>query len=126
MFLVFSVCWYVIGALWIYSAWSEHYAAQDKNKRSLDSCLAMVGKPEPRYDVNDRPIPELESLKPPPGYVLRQQLITPETCREKWPAVVSDENKQTTFLVLIFPPFVYGIGKVLAWIGRGFRNEPVV
>lgn len=55
LFLV-SICWYAIGALVVYDAWSRHRCAQKEQKENLNRCLATVGSAEEIYDVNGRPI----------------------------------------------------------------------
>jgi hypothetical protein len=111
LFVVFAVSWYLLGALFLYNAWSDHYSTQ---KANLDRCLAAV------RDVNGKPLPPLP--KGYEDYKLVDQL-TESSCREHWIVAPVDERVETAF-VLLFPMVLYGMAKILVWIGRGFRQEP--
>ena len=206
LFIAFAVSWYVLGSLYLYSAWSSHYSSQ---KHNLDRCLdaarqdneqsqvaqrdapprglegyvpinpkdlplqsaqtsSVPGaksqlKPPPKklYDIHgnllklpegyvlDQPVPEPQvklpkgwtlidekgnpisesQLKLPKGYENYQPVpgptptLTAESCRAEWIVAPSTEETETAF-VLLFPLALYGIAKVLAWIGKGFRDAP--
>src|ERR1039458_75078 len=74
LFVVFAVSWYLLGALYLYDAWSSHFSRQQFD---LNRCLAAVRDSNRRqdnanshkkyFDVNDKPIPESE-IKLPAKY----------------------------------------------------------
>ena len=133
LFVAFGISWYILGALFVYDAWSSHYSRQ---KTDLVRCLAAVPQSKKYYDSEGRAI-DLSAAgrdpgrwAPPTGYILdephraeRPSTPTAESCREAWVVAPTEERFKTAF-VLLFPMVLYGIGKVLVWISKGFREEP--
>ncbi len=105
LFLVATIIWYVLGGGVVAVLWSTHFDRVAEQRKSLAQCLAAE-------DENGKPIVV------PKGYHL--DILN---CGKSWPPVDATDEWLWSIGVAVAPWFAYGAGKVLAWIGRGFRTE---
>jgi hypothetical protein len=121
LFVALTIAWYLLGAVILYGDWTSHYS---KQKANLDPCLDAVRNPS-RYtgyeDEHGHPIARATY----PTLSVHPITDTEESCRKTWVVTPIEEYEATAFVIL-FPLMVYGFGKALAWIGKGFREGPSV
>jgi hypothetical protein len=48
--------------------------------------------------------------------------LTEQSCRSAWPYPTFDWG--TLVALVLFPVLLYGVWKLLGWIGRGFQHHP--
>lgn len=106
LFFVLGTIYYLSAALWTYSTWTENVSAHEVN---LSRCLETV-----RY-----PVPSAVRY-------------TKEDCLKIWPAPSEEWHTMTVggwsvvIVIVTLPAILYGLWKLLTWIGRGFRiDNPV-
>jgi hypothetical protein len=104
LFLVLAICYYAIGGLLVYSDWTTHTSAQ---RFELSRCLDAVASKRSYSDVNGNPI------------LVGSDPVSKEGCSKAYPPV---NEWPETLALLFFPALLYGVWKVLAWIGWGFRD----
>jgi hypothetical protein len=97
LFLVLAICYYAIGGFLIYVDWDTDRSAR---RYELSKCIEDGKK---YFDVNDNP-------------------ITSEADCNRIHPPVNDWAETLSFL--LFPAVLYGIWRILAWVGRGFRDNP--
>src|ERR1017187_9506520 len=69
LFVAFAVSWYVLGALFLYVAWTSHYSSQRSN---LERCLDAARQDNEKLQDTRRAAPPKgpgakSQLKPPPN-----------------------------------------------------------
>lgn len=127
-YVVLSSCFYVWAAFGIYN--NEYAAGFSSLNLNRDICRDWVSNASERVPIPFEQVQKYFKGKP----------ITYETCTALWPSFDplsvrglvrrwDTDLSFTTAFVLLFPPFLYGVlfgvWKVLVWVGRGFRANKV-
>jgi hypothetical protein len=102
LFLVLGIVYYLTGGWQMYNNWTQRIA--DRASALADHCPGGHAKP-----------PEPLSLS---------QVYDEKTCKALTARVEWEWTGPVIFALL--PAFLYGIWKVLSWIGRGFKTQPQI